>query len=303
MKKQFIVIMVLGLLGAINNNAALVVQDNGATAEIDINAPEDLQGRQSAFTGTLKVIPSFGPALNSPDFPAYAANAKSKLKATGTLPKGTPSSPTDARLLERMTPENLMTWGNGTGGTVWWWHIATGKVSLGGIVVTLRSGDPGNILGKMVSFSGSSYSELAPGIRTNGSEITSGPASQEVEGRVIVGVGSKSFTVNSSADALEVRNWFFQFDKWSLSDEFSFGGKTETFVLRKTPPSVSSPQGGTGFIVIAENNGDPRSYGVQLAPTVDGPWNSAGVSMKAGQQLNVAPYTDYPLRFARLVSP
>lgn len=266
MKKKFLVITVLVLLGVASNNS------------------------QAA---THKLLPSAGPTKSSQFFAAYAQNASDTIKATGTLPDGEPSSPTDARLLQDIMPENLMTHPDGIG-TIWWWEVLTAgegeTVALADISMVLSSSDPNNILGKTEAFSGTEvgYSPISPGIRADGSEIISGPANQQAK-RVIVGVGSKSFPVSSASSVQTVRNYLNSFPNWTITSMVTAKGATDTLTLAlsKAPPRLIAQRSGARFLVIAEDNGDPTSYELQSATSLSSAvWNPAG-SISAGQTNDV----------------
>jgi len=272
-------------------------------------------------TVTFRVIPSFGPPQNSSSFLGYAANAVSLIKITGTLPIGERTSPTDACLIQHIMPEDLMTttslpfyrgvfstitpWNNERGGTVWWWVEVTANegetVSLSDISMVLSSSDFNNILGKTVSYSGSNitYSVTSPGIKVDGSEITSGLANQQVK-RVIVGIGSKSFPISSTANVLAVRDFINKFPNWRTTSMAIVKGITNTSILLKMPPSLRVVKAGDRFLVTAENNGDPIGYELQTSVILgsSGVWNSVG-TIWAGQTNDMGAIQDYSTLFVR----
>ena len=272
--------MGLGMACAICQAALpLPLQDNGTTAgpksTVQKNGVQTVTG---ATTIKIKVLPSFGPTQQASSFATYATDAVTAIKA-GTLP-----------VLKTVTPENLMTHPDGVG-TVWWWLDVTADLgetlSLADVSGLFTSSDSGNVLGKVVSLEGTAYSPLAPGIRADGSEVTSGPANQQVK-RVIVGIGSKSFPVSSSNDEQAVKDYLNQFPNWRMTGMVSAKGVTTTVVLQKAPPKLMATMAGEGrlFMVSAEDNGDPMSYGIQSSLTLGSSevWSSAG-SIKAGQTL------------------
>ncbi len=240
---------------------------------------------------TIKVLPSAGPTQASPQFATYAADAVTKIKA-GTLP-----------VLTTVTPEDLMTRPNGVG-TVWWWVDATAgpeeTITLADISGLFTSSDSRNVLGKVISLEGTTYTSLALGIKTDGSEVTSGPANQQVK-RVIVGIGSKSFPVSSSDGEQAVRDYLNGFSGWQMTAMVTVGKTTVTASLLKTPPKLTARVVGEGrlLMVTAEDNGDPNSYGLQSSLTIgsSATWIAAG-SIKAGQTLILGPASS-TARFVR----
>ena len=248
----------------------------------------------------IKLIPSFGPPSYDVSYQSYALSGAVAIKATGTLPVGAPNpnSPTDARLLTQVAAEDLMTtvsaafhrgvfnptppYQNARGGTVYWWIEATAAagetVSLADVTVVLRSSDSGNILGKMVSFTGTSYAPTAPGIMADGTEVTSGPATQQVK-RVIVGVASTSFSVSSAADVQAVRDFIAQ-AAWSTTATITAKGSSSSLVLAKVMPTLSLTRMGNRFFLDASNNGDPISYEIRRSTNLVS-WTSFGI-IRAG---------------------
>jgi len=278
--KKILTVVVLGLflMGAISSIQAAAfpaIQENGTT--VGEGSFAILPSVRSLSVGgvTFLIVPRYGPPQNSVLFLPFASNVVATLKTVGTI--------TDAHPMQRVTPEDLMTWADGSGGTIWWWLVAIadqgGTVSLANITATLSSSEPGNILGKTVTFGGANvgYSALSPGIRANGSEVNSGPASEQVS-RVIVGVGSKSFTVTSASDAQGVRNWVNQFPNWRTTCVVTAQGSSASFSLSKGPPGLKAMQVAGRFLVVAEDNGDPLSYGLQSSPVLGSSavWSFAG---------------------------
>lgn len=278
----------------------------------------------AVFTGQaaimIRIIPSFGPPQKATSFMGYATNAVSLIKTTSTLPVGERAYPMDAGLLQHVVPEDLMTtttvpfhrgvfspttpWNNERGGTIWWWvEITTSEeeeISLADISVVVGSSDPGNILGKTVSFDGAGvvYSSTSLGIQTNGLEITSGPASQQVQ-RVIVGIGSKSFPVSSMTDVQTVRDYIFQFSSWKTMIVVNTKGTSASLALFKLPPILRAIKSGDRFLVIAESNGDTMNYTLQTSAALSSAvWNSAG-RIQAGQTNDMGLIQDRPMFFIR----
>ncbi len=246
---------------------------------------------------TFKVLPSFGPPANAASFQAYALDAAVKIKSSGTLPTGAPNGPTDARFLPSVGADDLMTtttaafyrgvfsppspYNNERGGTVWWWievTAGTGEtVSLADIAVTLNSSDSGNVLGKTVTFTGTFYSPTSPGILADGTEVTSGPASQQVK-RVIVGVASVSFSVGTSGDVQAVRDFIGQAN-WSTRTVVTAKGASSSLVLNRIMPTLKVSNSGGRLLLSRENNGDPVSYEIQKSAALGASavWSSAGI--------------------------
>lgn len=271
--------MVLGLLGAASNNinAGLPpVRDPGTSAEVG-NATKKTSSAEVSVVNApaISLVYTFGP-----DTQIFLKDAVDRLAATGTLPFGIPptvSTNVPQRLAE-LRPENIMVKGDGKG-YVW---LAVTLTARPGETVALADGsgnlksNPTNLLGKTISFAGANYSETAIGIKSDGSRITSGTASQRVNGKVIVLVGYKSFTVNSSSDEIEVRDWFYGNDV-SLTSTVSAGGSTATASLDNLPPILTAVLStNRSFQVFTIPNGDPRTYNIQSAPSVVGPWTTVG---------------------------
>ena len=155
------------------------------------------------------------------------------------------------------------------------------------------------MLGKVVSLEGTAYSPLAPGIRADGSEVTSGPANQQVK-RVIVGIGSKSFPVSSSNDEQAVKDYLNQFPNWRMTAMVTAKETIVTVILSKAQPKLMAVVAGDRLMVSAEGNGDPVSYRVQSSPTL-GPsavWTAVG-SIKAGQTVDLGPTSSGTALFVR----
>lgn len=249
----------------------------------------------AVFTGqaatTFNIVPSFGTTQGALEFATYAQSTVDLLKANGTLPTK----------LTHVTPENLMTRPDGHG-VVWWWIVVSAAssgetVSLADISVVLSSSDDNNTFDKTVSFSGTAYSSFAIGIRTDGTEITSGSANQQAH-RVIVAVGSKSFPTSSSADEQAVRDWFYQFRTWSTTAVVTANGASASFTLMKSPARLMSWITTGKLFVSTENSLDPLSYGIQTSTNLSGLWTSAG-TIRAGQTNDLGLVTNQPSLFVR----
>jgi hypothetical protein len=278
----------------------------------------------TVFTGqaiTIRIIPSFGPPQNAASFFGYTTGAVNLIKNTSMLPAGERMSPNDARLIQYVVLENLMTttslpfylgifsptapWNNERGGTVWWWIEVTASegetISLADVSVVLSSSDANNILGKTVSYSGPgiAYSPTSPGIQIDGSEIISGPANQQVK-RVIVGAGSRSFSVNSSEGAQAVKNFLNQFANWRMISTVIAKGATNTCVLLRKPPVLRAMRLGNRFLVITESNGDPTNYELLQTSTlgVTAVWTYGGI-IRSGQTNDAGSIQDHPVSFIR----
>lgn len=252
---------------------------------------------------TFKILPSPGPTKNSEVHAKYLENGANTIKTTGTLPTGTPASPAEARLLTSITADNFITWSDGLGGTIWWWlEVTAGEgetTSLVDVSGIISSPDPDNILGKTVTFVGTGYSPTAPGIRADGSEVTSGPANQQVK-RLIVAIGSKSFPVTSTAEAQGVRDWIAQFPNWSTTLVVTAKGATASLTLKKGQPVLKAMRTGGKFIVTAANNGDLATYGLQTVTALGNPswWKPAG-TIRAGQSVDLGLIDEYSALFVR----
>ena len=267
---------------------------------------------------SFKFFASFGPPHNAGSYASYTAGAVAMIVATDTLPKGQRTSPTDARLINSILPEYLMTtvslpfywdsftpvspWDNERGGTIWCWEeiiAAPGQpIALSDVTGTITSSDSGNVLGKTYSFTSDSYSPTAIGINSDGSQVTSGPATQTVTGRVIFGVGYKSFPVGTSNDVVAVKNFIYQFNKWSTTNVVTVQGTSATLVL-STQPSILTASAVSGkFKITAAASDDPKSYALQSSTNLtSGIWSPAG-SIQAGQTIDLGPFI-WPHFFVR----
>ncbi len=234
----------------------------------------------TSHAATLTILHGFGP-----DNLAYMTNAIEKIATTGTLPVGPATSITDARIMKYVTPDNVMLRSDGQG-FVWCFAVLTAgpgeMVSLSTLTATLTSSDSLNRLGKTKSFSSANYALTAPGIRKNGTRITSDSSTNQVDGKVIVAIGFKSFGVSSFGDEEEVRNWFYESTNFNLTSTVSSGGISSTSVLQKLPPEVNTTVSGGRFIVSVPSGRDMKNYEVLTASMVTGPWVSSGSTIRAG---------------------
>lgn len=277
-----------------------------------------LVGVTSGQSVTLTVIPSYGPPQYAASFPGYAAGAVATIKATGTLPTGSRTGPTDARLATRLVAEGLMTttnkffygangfspvapWEKELGATLWWWTIAeadTGlgeTVSLTDISAALKSIDTDNVLGKVVSFNGTSYSLTALGIRADRSEIVSGSANQPAQ-KVIVGIASKSFPMEIYSIG-EIQNFVSQ-PGWRTEAKVFAKGLTVTASLAVTQPALNPMKIGNKLVIGAVDNGDPSTYPIESATSLAGPWTPAG-AIRAGQAVDLGSVASRTALFVR----
>lgn len=250
---------------------------------------------------TFKFFASVGGPQNAASYSGYTANAISTILATDTLPTGQRTGPTDARLIQHIVPQYLMTtvslpfywdsfspaapWSNERGGTIWGWEEITASpgetIALADVSGVITSSDSGNIVGKTYSFGSVNYSTTALGINLDGSQITSGPANQQVTGRIIVGIGYKSFPVSTSSDVQGVKNWIYSFTKWGITNVVTAKGASATFVLTTIPPLTGFTAGGN-FKVTAAPSDDPKSYALQSSTNLaTGVWIPAG-TIQAG---------------------
>jgi hypothetical protein len=203
-------------------------------------------------------------------------------------------------------------WENERGGLPWEIVDVTAPdgstVALADITGKFTSTDSTNALGKTVSFSGTLYSDYAIGIKSDGSVVTSGPATERVK-RVIVAIGSKSFVANNATEMKGVRDYINSFPNWRLSFELSVQGTTVTNTMSRLPLISAKNEGGM-FWVTAEDTGDTKSYLIQessnVGPTPDGTmpqWNSTGIMIKPGESKAVIGLTTWSQYFVRLYDP
>ena len=310
--------MVLGVRAAdfrMSPSAALygrttvpVTVENGDTV-----GDRDAGGRNAAPAADttqlvdIAIIPSVGGPQHAGSFGVYALNAVSNLRLTGTLPLGSVGSPTDAKMIEFLRPEDLMTsftspmyggvfspstpFHNERGSTIWWWVVVSSKtggntVSLDMINTSATSTDPQGTLRKETSLAGGSYSPIAIGVRADASVVVSGTSSQLVQ-KAIVGVGSVSYPVNNDAEVANVRNYMLQFGGFATTLNVTAGASTATKTLSLVAPRpklVAKVVGGVpGFELL--NNRNPDSFQVQLADQITGPWVNHPNLLKAGDRI------------------
>lgn len=262
----------------------------------------------------IQVFPSAGPPTYASSFLIYSTNAAMTLRDTKGLPTGTRTHPTDVRLLQVMTVDDLLTtvsqpfyrrvfnppppFDKERGGTIWWWldvEAAPGKtVSLAGIQGTLSSTDSNNLLGKSVNFSTNGYGVAAIGVMEDGSLINQGQPSQTQVKRVIVAIGSKSFPVTNQGEIATVDNYLAQFPNWSTSISVKVGSTTVVKTLTKglLPPrlfpSITFVNQEKRFVLVAENNGTTQDFVLQSSTDLIN-WTNGG-TIRAGQTVS-APIT------------
>ena len=274
---------------------------------------------------TLKRVPSIGPIPQSAGYAGYIADAKVKLRTTGTLPPGAPTSPTDARMASELnllgltaTTNAYSYMGNFTapapfdhevGTTLYWWVVYTAvgadeTVALAGISGEISTSDPKNLLKKSFDFSvvDTAYSDSAVGYKADGSEINSGPANTQAR-LVIVPIGSKYGLVLTAKDVYDFVQYFSQFPNWSESFRVTAGGMTVTETLLQgtlAPPKlIALSVGGDMFSLTAvSTNGNTKSYPVQINTDFGDGWASVGV-ISAGTT-NMVQTHGAPILFARI---
>ena len=260
------------------------------------------------------------PKFNS-SFPALAANAITAVSVNGELPMGSPTSLTDARLIDHIKWDSLMTtpagvsyWAgfNPTGAftgangkTVWMIVRVKSKTgindaSLATVSAAMRSQDFGNnSLGLDVGFISNSYTTLAPGWRADGGMVTSGSSSQAVSELMVV-VGFKSYEVTNSSDVSAVQNYVT--GNFAITFTANAGASTATKTLSLVAPRptlVAKVVGGVpGFELL--NNRNPDSFELEFANEITGPWTKHPSTVKAGDRIQF-PVGD--IKFARYYQP
>lgn len=256
----------------------------------------------------VRLLPIFGPPKNDPSFTAFMSNAVKTVKS-GFVSYGDRTGPTDVKLMQNIGANDLLTtatasfyrgvfnpagvWAGSRGGTVWWFVDATtdgDNLSLADMTIILSSSDSDNVLRKTVSFTvGDAYSPFAPGIHADGSEVTSGPANQQVK-RVIVAIGSPSFPVSNDSDVKAVGDYLNQFPNWRTTAMLSMRGTSTSASLSKGLPMLSAFRNPANnhFIVKAEANGDTTTYNLQASTSLgkDGVWDKVG-TIRAGETLDL----------------
>jgi hypothetical protein len=269
----------------------------------------------------ISIVPSVGGPQHAGSFGVYALNAVNTIRLTDTLPVDVVGSATDAKMIEFLRPEDLMTsftaplyggvfnpstpFHNERGSTIWWWVVISSKtggntVSLDMINASATSTDPQGTLRKETSFASGSYSPIAIGVRADASIVVSGASSQLVK-KVVVGVGSVSYPVGTVADVTSVRNYMLQFGGFATTLNVTAGASTATKTLSLVAPRpklvAKVVNGVPGFELV--NNRNPDSFQLQLADQITGPWVNHPTLVKAGDRI---PATG-DMKFARFKQP
>jgi hypothetical protein len=296
-----------------------VVVDNGDTTAEGIA----IRGAAPAADTTTQVDITLVPFEGSPRFnPAFAglvAKAISVVRATGTLPMGSPTNLTDPRLINHIRWDSIMTTPSGVtywagfnpsgsfaganGKTVWVLVRAKSKtgandVSLSMVSAALRSQDGGNnSLGQDVTFLSNSYTDLSPGWRADGGTVTTGSSSQMVAELVVV-VGFKSYQVSNQNEVQNVMSYVV--GDFAITFTATAGASSKVLTLSLIPPTPRLFIHNMDGVVHlgAETNGNAGTYVVQVAPTLTGPWTS-GTNIVAGQTIAVSGIAD--AQFFRLM--
>lgn len=296
--------------------------ENGDTTDVGVAVRGAAPAADTTQLVDIAIIPSVGGPQHAGSFGVYALNAVNNLRLTGTLPVGIVGSPTEAKMIEFLRPEDLMTsftsplyggvfnpatpFHNERGSTIWWWVVISSKtggntVSLDMINTSATSTDPQGTLRKETSLAGGSYSPIAIGIRADASIVDSG-ASSELVKKVVVGVGSKSYPVGNVADVTSVRDYMLQFGGFATTLEVTAGASTATKTLSLVAPRptlVAKVVGGVPTFELT-NNRNPDSFQVQLADQITGPWVNHPTLLKAGDRIQF-PAGD--VKFARYYTP
>ncbi len=228
---------------------------------------------------TVTLVPSFGPTTNAMEFYlAYIKKAGDEVRATGTLPVGPMTSPTDPRILTSITSAHFMSsktvpfwmrsfsivdlfesqqqFNMARGGTVTWWIRADAgpgnTTSLSEQSGEFRSHErvilsmepltvSSNVLGKRFSnVVGKLYSKFyAIGIRENGEVIDSGSADQRARW-IIFALLCPSFVTESAADVQGVDDYLDASQTpWTVSITVSVAGvEVKMMILSQTEPQA-----------------------------------------------------------------
>jgi len=253
----------------------------------------------------ISIIPSVGGPQHAASFGTYASNAVQALRTTGTLPVGVVGNPTEARMIDHLRVEDLMTtastpfyggvfspsvpFNNERGSTIWWWVVINSKtggntVSLDMINAVADSSEPQHSLRKETSLASGAYSPIAIGIRADGSVINSGASSQKAR-LVLVGIGSKSYQVSDLSGVQSVQNYVM--GNFSTTMTITAGASTTSKTLSLVAPRpmlVAKLVAGVPTFELV-NNRNPDSFQVQLSDQLTGPWTDHPSLLKAGDRI------------------
>jgi hypothetical protein len=283
----------------------VVTVDNGVTTAVGTTTRGARPAGDTTQVVDISIIPSVGGPQHAASFAAYAGNAVQALRTTGTLPVGVVGSPTEARKIEFLRAEDLMTtatapfyggvfgpaapFNNERGSTVWWWVVVSSRtggdtVSMDMISGLADSSDPQRSLRKETSLASGAYSPIAIGIRADGSVINSGASSQKAR-TIIVGIGSKSYLVSDQASLQAVR--IHVVGNFSTTMTITAGASTASKTLNLVSPRpmlVAKLVSGIPTFELVDN-GSRDSYPVQLSDTLTGPWTDHPTLLRAGDRL------------------
>ncbi len=256
----------------------------------------------------INLIPFEGSPKANAAFVDLMTVALNRYKSTGTLPTGSPTSLSDARRIDHITADSLMTstkifyqrsfspsgaWANGNGNTVWIIAGASSKVgandlSLSMFMADLDSNDYGNhSLRQHIAFTGNSYTSLAIGWRADGTQVTTGSADQLVA-KVVVVIGFKSYDVETNDEVKQVGNYIS--GDYSVSIALSVGQSSKSLTVSLVTPIVldrpvlrAGRVGGKPSLIVADDGrGNTEEYPLLGSSNPSGPYQDAGV-VRGGQ--------------------
>ena len=280
--------------------------------------------------GRLSVTPVLGPSMWSPSWNSFATKlvTDAKNRTLNMVPAVSVTDPTMYTVL----PSGKVSWYNFVYSTqtgMWAGDFPIGApfdvergqvviglsqaesvsggndISLSMISVTSGSSDPGNTLGDTLSFElGLDYTPLAIGIKADGSLVTSGSSTEKVA-RVIFLTQMKMFDGGDSLTGLNaVKNWIGLQGNFRVTYTIQFAGIPESKVSTAVSLSGFSNQRPTVTItpdgVTIKNGEIGRSYMIQSAPSVTGPWQAIGTVSSGG---TIAIKRDVAMQFYRAYSP
>lgn len=297
-KRILMILFTLLTLGAIGTGYYYYIIDGGDTSAVgDGRSRQRPQTESVAKPPTFVIVPTIGPVSSDPAFAAYAAARENEVRTTGTSPSsvGHIASPANGLVLKAGQSGNI----------VWWWLKVTAAegetISLADINGKLMSSDPGNVLGRNISFVGRSYAHLAFGIKTDGTVVESGSSDQQVK-TVVVGIGSQYFISSGPLDDQEIASILATLN-WHMTLEVNASGGTKSVSLGLTPPVAPSE-----FSIKVTRLAGGQ---LKLEPTVAGTYKLQSATVPSGPytDADMAPGTSFIVpsttgnRFYRLLKP
>lgn len=255
----------------------------------------------SQYTGSGAVVSVTAVLLPVKLSPSWAAAASSTINdaRNGTLHNTADYTTITSIVWQNLVYSESATWA----GTIVWQVVdvrsSADDLSLDMIRMTSQSNNDGNSLGDALEFGGNSYTAQAIAIKSDGTVINSGSASQKGN-RVIVLTQMKLFNGGATQSGLdEVRNWVNSFSEFKITYTATVGAYSGTAVLSTlvAPRLTITPAGMIGI----QNLQSGRSYKIESrnSLSVGGSWSAVGIITDASPTLSVS--NTAPIGFYRAV--